>query len=131
MSLGTATGSDGNDALSLAVDNAVLNHGIVSVIAAGNSGDGSTRSGHPAPPAAPSPWERPPRSPTAFGWPDSPVGGRPSMGGVKPDVVVAGRGDHLGQCQHRLELCRCQRHLDGDAVHRRSGGVDARLQRRA
>jgi len=47
MSLGTATGSDGNDALSLAVDRAVLDHGIVSVIAAGNSGDGSATVGSP------------------------------------------------------------------------------------
>ena len=47
MSLGTATGSDGNDALSLAVDRAVLDHGIVSVIAAGNSGDGEATVGSP------------------------------------------------------------------------------------
>ncbi len=47
MSLGTSTGSDGNDAISLAVDNAVLNHGIVSVIAAGNSGDGTATVGSP------------------------------------------------------------------------------------
>jgi serine protease AprX len=47
MSIGTATGSDGNDALSLAVDRAVLDHGIVSVIAAGNSGDGSATVGSP------------------------------------------------------------------------------------
>ena len=47
MSLGTPTGSDGNDGVSLAVDNAVLNHGIVSVIAAGNSGDGSASVGSP------------------------------------------------------------------------------------
>lgn len=47
MSLGTSTGSDGNDALSQAVDNAVLNHGIPAVIAAGNSGDGPETVGSP------------------------------------------------------------------------------------
>jgi serine protease AprX len=47
MSLGTPTGSDGNDAVSLAVDNAVFNHGIVSVIAAGNAGDGPETVGSP------------------------------------------------------------------------------------
>lgn len=47
MSLGTATGSDGNDALSQAVNNAALTHGIPSVIAAGNSGDGPETVGSP------------------------------------------------------------------------------------
>jgi serine protease AprX len=47
MSLGDPAFTDGNDALSQAVDNAVLNHGIVSVIAAGNSGDGPGSVGSP------------------------------------------------------------------------------------
>ena len=46
-SLGTPTGSDGNDQLSQAVNNAVLNHGIVATIAAGNSGDGPESVGSP------------------------------------------------------------------------------------
>jgi serine protease AprX len=47
MSLGDPSLTDGNDALSQAVDGAVLNHGIVSVIAAGNSGDGPGTVGSP------------------------------------------------------------------------------------
>jgi serine protease AprX len=46
MSLGTSTGSDGQDALSQAVNGAV-GAGIVSVIAAGNSGDGPESVGSP------------------------------------------------------------------------------------
>jgi serine protease AprX len=47
MSLGDPAFTDGNDALSQAVDNAVINYGIVSVIAAGNSGDGPGTVGSP------------------------------------------------------------------------------------
>ena len=46
MSLGTSTGSDGQDALSQAVNGAV-GAGIVGVIAAGNSGDGPESVGSP------------------------------------------------------------------------------------
>ncbi len=46
MSLGTSTGSDGQDALSVAVDNAV-DLGVVAVVAAGNSGDGPESVGSP------------------------------------------------------------------------------------
>jgi serine protease AprX len=46
MSLGTAGGSDGNDSLSQAVDSAV-DAGVVAVVAAGNSGDGTETVGAP------------------------------------------------------------------------------------
>jgi len=46
-SLGTASGSDGHDPLSEAVNNAVQNHGVVATIAAGNSGDGPESVGSP------------------------------------------------------------------------------------
>lgn len=46
-SLGTSTGSDGLDALSQAVNNAVTNHGMVATVAAGNSGDGPRTVGSP------------------------------------------------------------------------------------
>jgi serine protease AprX len=46
-SLGTSTGSDGLDALSQAVNNAVTNHGMVATIAAGNSGDAPRTVGSP------------------------------------------------------------------------------------
>lgn len=46
-SLGTATGSDGLDALSQAVNNAVTEYGIVATIAAGNSGDAPQTVGSP------------------------------------------------------------------------------------
>ena len=46
MSIGTIEGSDGRDALSLAVDNAVA-AGIVAVVAAGNSGDAPGTVGSP------------------------------------------------------------------------------------
>ncbi len=46
MSLGTATGSDGQDALSQAVNNAVA-QGLIGIIAAGNSGDGPETVGSP------------------------------------------------------------------------------------
>jgi len=46
-SLGTATGSDGLDSLSRAVNGAVVDHGIVATIAAGNSGDAPQTVGSP------------------------------------------------------------------------------------
>jgi len=46
-SLGTATGSDGLDSLSRAVNSAVVDHGIVATIAAGNSGDAPQTVGSP------------------------------------------------------------------------------------
>lgn len=47
MSLGTDTGSDGLDALSQAVNAAVLDHGMVVSVAAGNAGDGPQSVGSP------------------------------------------------------------------------------------
>ncbi len=46
-SLGSSTGSDGLDALSQAVNNAVNDHGVVATIAAGNAGDGPESVGSP------------------------------------------------------------------------------------
>ncbi|NNL27103.1 MAG: S8 family serine peptidase [Acidimicrobiia bacterium] len=46
MSLGTSAGSDGNDGLSQAV-NAAVQAGVVSIVAAGNSGDGTGTVGAP------------------------------------------------------------------------------------
>lgn len=47
MSLGTMESSDGQDSLSQAVNNAVLNHGKIAVVAAGNSGSGTYTVGSP------------------------------------------------------------------------------------
>ncbi len=47
MSLGTAGGSNGQDSLSVAVNNAVTNYGKIAVIAAGNSGPGNETVGSP------------------------------------------------------------------------------------
>ncbi|MFB3151733.1 MAG: S8 family serine peptidase, partial [Alphaproteobacteria bacterium] len=47
MSIGTTTPSDGNDAMSQAVNSAVTNHGKIVVVAAGNSGPGPQSVGTP------------------------------------------------------------------------------------
>lgn len=47
MSLGTLEGSDGQDMLSIAVDNAVASYGKIVVVAAGNAGDGPRSVGSP------------------------------------------------------------------------------------
>ncbi len=101
MSLGTLEGSDGQDMLSVAVNNAVTNFGKVVVVAAGNSGDMPSSVGSPGAAGqaltvgAVAEWSAPPNagggrhSDGVYLAPFSSRG--PTLGNVmKPDVVAPG-----------------------------------------
>lgn len=101
MSIGTIEGSDGLDALSLAVNNAVA-AGVVAVVAAGNSGDGPESVGSPGAAegaltvGAVAEWSAPPNAGAgrhSDGVYLAPFSSRgPSIGGarMKPDVAAPG-----------------------------------------
>lgn len=90
MSLGTAAGSDGQDALSQAVDSAVTTHGMVVVVAAGNAGDATETVG--APGAAAQALTIGAASKHSTGLYLAPFSSRgPTLDGrLKPDTVAAG-----------------------------------------
>jgi serine protease AprX len=98
MSLGSAYGSDGTDAISVAVDNAAA-AGKVVVVAAGNSGDAPFTIGTPAAAAgaitvgAVAEWSAPPGAPNHSDGPylaDFSSRGPTLDGRTKPDVVAPG-----------------------------------------
>ncbi len=101
MSIGTIEGSDGLDALSIAVNNAVA-AGVVTVVAAGNSGDGPQSVGSPGAASgaltvgAVAEWSAPPNAGAgrhSDGVYLAPFSSRgPTVGGarVKPDVAAPG-----------------------------------------
>jgi serine protease AprX len=101
MSIGTIEGSDGLDALSVAVDNAV-SAGIVAIVAAGNSGDAPESVGSPGAAAgaitvgAVAEWSTPPNAGAgrhSDGVYLAPFSSRgPTVGGatMKPDVSAPG-----------------------------------------
>jgi serine protease AprX len=99
MSLGSSTGSDGNDSISLAVNSAVQNHGDVVVVAAGNSGDGQRTVGSPGAAAqaltvgAGAEWSAPVGAPNhsdGVYLPYFSSRGPTLDGRIKPDVVAPG-----------------------------------------
>ncbi|MGI9604167.1 MAG: S8 family serine peptidase [Acidimicrobiales bacterium] len=99
MSLGTTEGSDGLDAMSVAVDNAVTNHAKTVVVAAGNIGDADDTVGAPGAAAmaitvgAAGEWSGAPgTAQQSFGPYLAPFSSRgPTLDGrVKPDVTAPG-----------------------------------------
>jgi serine protease AprX len=100
MSLGTLLPSDGSDALSIAANSAVVDHGKVVTAAAGNSGDGPDTIGAPGAAAdvltigAASSWSAAPDAENhtdgIYLAPFSSRGGPTFEGDQKPDVVTPG-----------------------------------------
>ncbi len=139
LSLSAAGCSNGGDATSMAVNNAVA-AGIVVAVAAGNAGPGTCTIGSPSAAASAitvgamadtGTGATPDTGPNGFFQASFSSRGKTLDGRVKPDVSGPGVAVTSVAAEHVDRLRRVQRHEHGDALRRGHGAPDAGREPRA